>query len=105
MSNSSSSGNTGFLLGLLGIAFVVLKLCGVISWSWWWVTAPFWGGLAIVLAMLIIAGLVLLAGRVVKENSQKNERTKYPIKSKWEERMDQVRERQKKVREQNAKAN
>ena len=32
----------GFL-DLLGLAFIVLKLCGVIAWSWWWVTAPFWG--------------------------------------------------------------
>lgn len=39
-------------LGLLGIAFVVLKLCGVIDWSWWWVTAPFWGSLA--------AGMVII---------------------------------------------
>lgn len=32
MSKERSS-NTGFLLGLLGIAFVVLKLCKVINWS------------------------------------------------------------------------
>ena len=29
-------------LGLLFIVFLVLKLCGVIAWSWWWVTAPLW---------------------------------------------------------------
>lgn len=29
-------------LSMLGIIFVVLKLCGVISWSWWWVLCPFW---------------------------------------------------------------
>ena len=29
-------------LSTLGIIFVVLKLCGVISWSWWWVLCPFW---------------------------------------------------------------
>lgn len=33
------------ILGLLGLLFVALKLTGVIAWSWWWVTAPFWGGL------------------------------------------------------------
>ena len=27
---------------LLGVAFIVLKLCGVISWSWVWVLAPLW---------------------------------------------------------------
>lgn len=33
---------TKLLFGLLGIAFVVLKLTEFIDWSWWWVTAPFW---------------------------------------------------------------
>ena len=28
---------------LLGVAFVVLKLCHVIDWSWWWITLPFYG--------------------------------------------------------------
>ena len=37
-------------MGLLCVAFVVLKLLGVITWSWLWVTAPLWGGF--VLAML-----------------------------------------------------
>ena len=31
------------MLGLLGVAFVILKLCKVIAWSWWWVLCPFWG--------------------------------------------------------------
>jgi hypothetical protein len=46
---------------LLGIVFVTLKLCGVIDWSWWWVTAPFWGGFAILLALIIACGLFILA--------------------------------------------
>ena len=24
------------------IVFLILKLCKVISWSWWWVTSPLW---------------------------------------------------------------
>lgn len=28
--------------GLLQIAFIVLKLCHVIEWSWWWVLSPIW---------------------------------------------------------------
>lgn len=57
-SNSSSSGGVG-VVGLLGVAFVVLKLTGVITWSWWWVTAPFWGGFALA-ASLFLIGLVLI---------------------------------------------
>ncbi len=37
--------------GVLGIVFIVLKLCGVIDWSWWWVLAPFWIGLALCLGV------------------------------------------------------
>lgn len=46
-------------LGLLGVAFVILKLCGIITWSWWLVTLPFWGGIALVLIILIIALIFL----------------------------------------------
>lgn len=28
--------------GLLLVAFVILKSCKVIDWSWWWVLSPFW---------------------------------------------------------------
>jgi len=52
--SSNSSGNIG-VLGLLGVVFVTLKLIGIIDWSWWWVTLPFWGGLALVLLIAIIA--------------------------------------------------
>jgi hypothetical protein len=55
-SKSSSSGGIS-VLGLLGVVFVTLKLCGVIDWSWWWVTAPFWGGFALLLAALLVVGL------------------------------------------------
>lgn len=44
---------------LLGLTFIVLKLCGVISWSWWWVTAPFWGPIALVLAIVILVAIVV----------------------------------------------
>lgn len=48
-----SGGGVG-LGGLLFVAFLVMKLCGVISWSWWWVCAPLWIPVAIFLAFVII---------------------------------------------------
>ena len=27
---------------ILFLVFLVLKLCGVIAWSWWWVASPLW---------------------------------------------------------------
>jgi len=48
-----NNGGVSFL-GLLFIVFLVLKLTHVINWSWWWVTAPSWGGFAIGIAVLVI---------------------------------------------------
>ena len=55
--NKSSSSGIG-ILGLLGVVFVTLKLCGVIGWSWWLVTLPFWGGLAFCLALIAIISVI-----------------------------------------------
>lgn len=63
-SSSSKSGGIG-VLGLLGVLFVGLKLGGVIDWSWWWVTAPFWGGFAFVLAMMAMMALFVLIAAFV----------------------------------------
>jgi hypothetical protein len=55
MASKDSSGSGGIgVLGLLGVVFVTLKLCGVIHWSWIWVTAPFWTPVAVVLFFLAI---------------------------------------------------
>ena len=62
------------VLGLLGVAFVVLKLCHVIDWSWWWVTCPFWGGLAVVVVILIGMGIVVLCKICTKPNTNKREK-------------------------------
>lgn len=62
MSNSNSvqsSGGIG-ILGLLGVLFVGLKLAGIITWSWWYVTLPFWGGLALVLSIFLIVAVFML---------------------------------------------
>jgi len=50
-SGSGSGGGIG-ILGLLGVAFVVLKLTDVIDWSWWYVTMPFWGALSLCVVIL-----------------------------------------------------
>ena len=42
------------IFGLLGVVFVVLKLTNYIDWSWWYVTLPFWGGIALAIFILII---------------------------------------------------
>ncbi len=43
----------GFL-GLLALIFITLKLCNVITWSWWLVLLPLYGGLAFILAFVFV---------------------------------------------------
>lgn len=43
----------GLVPALLLVAFIVLKLCKVISWSWWWITAPVWIPLVILVALAV----------------------------------------------------
>lgn len=57
MNKSKSSGGVGFS-GLLTIAFIVLKLTGVISWSWLWVLSPLWITFLLVLVLSIIIALM-----------------------------------------------
>ena len=52
----STSGQ--FLLVGVFLVFLTLKLCGVIDWSWWWVTAPLW--IPFILAIVLLIGVVVL---------------------------------------------
>jgi hypothetical protein len=54
------------LPSLLGIVFIVLKLLGVITWSWIWVLAPFWISF---IAAVVIGGFILLLAYVSAFNS------------------------------------
>lgn len=55
----SKQNNTGIgFTGLLTIAFIVLKLTGHISWSWWWVLSPMW--ISFVFGLVLVVLVVLL---------------------------------------------
>ena len=55
----------GSLATLLTVAFVVLKLCGVITWSWIWVISPLWISVAIALGLIIIITIISLIAAII----------------------------------------
>lgn len=68
MSKDCGSGKSGTLRQFVtmssgaGIAFIALKLCGILEWSWWWVIAPIWipwGALAAIIAILLAVMFIL----------------------------------------------
>lgn len=56
--------------GALFIVFLILKLTGVIAWSWWWVTCPMW--IIPLIYLVLFAGF--LCGEIYKK-SNPNSRT------------------------------
>ena len=62
MTNNQKTAATNSIsfANLLGIAFIILKLCHVIEWAWIWVLAPIWIPWALVLAILTVTYLIIL---------------------------------------------
>ena len=54
--NSSSSGIG--ICGVLTIVFIVLKLVGVINWSWLWVLCPLWINILLTVIVLVIIAFI-----------------------------------------------
>jgi hypothetical protein len=59
MNNSGGSRGIGFF-GVLAIVFIVLKLLGVVTFSWVWVLAPLWIPFVIWLVICAIVTIVTI---------------------------------------------
>lgn len=66
MNDNARSGGLS-LFTVLFVIFLVLKLTGNIDWSWWWVTAPLWGPLVLVVVFALLFYLIALIVVGVKE--------------------------------------
>lgn len=58
----ATNGGLGFC-GALALLFIGLKLVGVIGWSWWWVLAPIWLPIAVLLVVFWFGFLLWLVLR------------------------------------------
>ena len=62
MDNKAKQGGLG-IVSVLTIIFIVLKLLGVIQWSWIWVLSPIWISAVIAVAVFSV---ILIVGRIKK---------------------------------------
>lgn len=112
MSDNTTSGGIGFS-SLLQLTFIILKLCKVIAWSWWWVLSPTWIGAALViLILLIIAGIAWWGSTRQVKICRKRQKTiddlhsqiedfrnswpkveNEPPKSRWQQRLEEMQRR------------
>ena len=69
MEGNYSRSGIGFI-GVLQIVFIVLKLCGVINWSWIWVLAPIW--IDIIVCLVVLIFIIVVA--IIKSKPYKKEK-------------------------------
>lgn len=53
---------------LMFLMFLGLKISGLIDWSWWWIFAPIWVPIAILLGILGILALFLIISKAMEKN-------------------------------------
>lgn len=84
MSQNQTPSGAPTLVGLLGLLFLGLKLGHVIDWSWWLVTLPFWGGAALIGALIAVTliGAAGTAGvKATRRRREINRLRANPVKS------------------------
>lgn len=59
MNQNTTNTGIGFV-GVLIIALIILKLLGVINWSWLWVLSPIWISFLIALLILILVVIAMV---------------------------------------------
>lgn len=85
----------GFL-GLLTVAFIVLKLCKVVDWPWLWVLAPTW--IPIAVGVIFLPFYLWAKYKEAKDELNRAESGYNKIawknggKSKWQERLEAMQE-------------
>ncbi len=62
MNNKTKQGGLG-IVSVLTLIFIVLKLLGVIKWSWIWALSPLWISAVIV---VVVFSVILIGGRIKK---------------------------------------
>lgn len=90
MEKQTSDSGIGFC-GLLTIAFIVLKLCNVIAWSWVWVLSPLW--IPVALAIVVVVSYT-----AYDVNKKTNDRKKLfdarekemETKTRWQQRYEEM---------------
>ena len=71
MSSSSKSSSSGGGVGIptvIQIVFIILKVVGVIKWSWFWVLSPTWISILVVILVFLI---FLIVRSIIKASRNK----------------------------------
>ena len=69
MTRECTSSNGINVATILFLIFLVLKLTHYIDWSWWWVTAPLWLPITVIIGVfgicVAIGGIILVTAAII----------------------------------------
>lgn len=57
---------------ILFVVFLVLKLCNIIDWSWWWVTAPLWIPVVLFVGVFLVVFVIAFCVGIIKYIVKRN---------------------------------
>lgn len=61
MSDIDNRPSLGFgAVALVYLMFPILKLCGLLDWSWWLITAPLWVSIILIALLVMVIGVLAL---------------------------------------------
>ena len=80
-------------IGFLFILFLILKLTGVINWSWWWVTSPLWIPFALAFGIGIVVVIITIIAIFLFSRSEDNFVGKL---EKWKEKIENINQKKNK---------
>ena len=70
---------------IVPLTFIVLKLTGVITWSWWWVLSPLWIS-GILLAVVLCPVLILIRWGLRRERGIPGPSNQHSNDDWWQQR-------------------
>lgn len=67
MKNTETTASLGCGYPTIFLVFLILKLTGVVDWSWWWITAPLWMGIALIVSYLLFGVIVAIIVNIISD--------------------------------------
>lgn len=61
LNSQSIRGLVGF--GFVVLFFIVLKLLGILTWSWFWVLSPLWAALLLSILIILVSCIAAMPGK------------------------------------------
>ncbi len=63
---------------VFSLTLIVLRLAGVIAWSWWWVLSPLW--ISGILLAAVLCALLILVGRDMHSYRRRSRRDGFAVR-------------------------